>query len=173
MENPAQGEVSDCRSGKLDNPDDTRTLTNTQAAGRAIGSALVCLPDRLSPGRHAADLAVILRRRLDADARLWLAGAACLALDPDALDTLTTAAQRDLEPPQPCFGRRHRSPLLTPVEKRRAAQIPDFDDPDFLAKLGAGTTDRDRRARLASAWNGATDRDRRDLMARVTGRVGA
>ncbi len=32
MENPAQGGVSECRSGKLDNPDDTRKIHDPQAA---------------------------------------------------------------------------------------------------------------------------------------------
>ena len=128
-------------------------------------------PGYPSPGEIAAGLACILRARLGPMERLCGASAFLMALDPEDLDTLLPAAQRDQEPSWPRFGRRHRPPLLTPAEKRRAAQIPDFDDPDFLAKLGAGTTAHDRRARLASAWNGASNRDRRDLISRATARA--
>ena len=96
MENPAQGGVSECRTGWLDTPDDTRPIHDLQAAGRALGSALVCLLDMPSTGNHAADLAVILRCRLDADARLWLAGAALLSLPPDVAEELAEAALHDL-----------------------------------------------------------------------------
>jgi hypothetical protein len=98
-----------------------------------------------------------------------------MALAPEDLDTLLMAAQRHRQPPWLFTGldRKHRPPLLTGADKRRMATIPDFDDPDFLVKLGAGTTVHARRARLASAWNDATDRDRSDLVNRATGRVGA
>ena len=168
MGNPAQGGAP-YHAGWLNTPDDTRSTHDLQAAVRAIEAGLVCLPDQPSPGQHAADLAVILHCRLDPDARLWHAGAACLALDDDEFYNLMTAAQRDRKPPWPVTGRRHRPPPLTKADKRRMAQIPDFDDPDFEVKLGTGTTDR--RARLASAWTAASDRDRRDLVNRATGRA--
>lgn len=60
--------------------------------------------------------------------------------------------------PWPHFGRKHRAPVLTEIEKRRAAAICFDDDP---------------RALLAAAWAGASDRDRRDLVARATGRARA
>ena len=105
MENPAQGGVSECRAGWLDTPDDSRPVHDLQAAGRALGSALVCLLDMPSTGNHAADLAVILRCRLDADARLWLAGAALLSLPPDVAEELAEAVLHDLRagPPVPPF----------------------------------------------------------------------
>jgi len=148
--------------------------------GASVANAMRVLPvagepGYPSPGEIAAGLALIFRARYGPMERLCGASAFLMSLDPEDLDTLLKAAQRDREPPRPFTGlsRRHRSPPLTPIEKRRAAQIPDFDDPDFLAKLGAGTSARDRRARLASAWNGASNRDRRDLVARATGRVNA
>ena len=122
-------------------------------------------------GALSGELALIWRRHLGPVELCLLLATAAQAANPEDLDTLMTA-QRDREP-LTGFGRNHRSPPLTAIEKRRAEQIPDFDDPDFLAKLGAGTTAHDRRVRLASAWNGASNRDRRDLVARVTGRVNA
>ncbi len=89
MENPAQGGVSECRSGKLDNPDDTRPTFDTQAAARAIEAGLVCLPD-------ACDLAVILRRRLGLPERIWLGASSLMALPPDTAEELAEAALRDL-----------------------------------------------------------------------------
>ncbi len=120
-------------------------------------------------GALSGDLALIWRRHLGPVELCLLLATAAQAANPEDLDTLMTA-KRDREPLTD-FGRKHRPPPLTAIEKRRAAQIPDFDDPDFLAKLGAGTTDRDRRARLASAWNGASNRDRRDLISRATARA--
>ena len=38
MENPAKGGVSECRTGWLDTPDDTRKIHNPQAAARAISA---------------------------------------------------------------------------------------------------------------------------------------
>ena len=117
-------------------------------------------PGHMSPGEIAAGLALIIRARCGPMERLTLASAALMALDPDSLDTLITAAQRDLDPPWPftSFGRRHRPPPLTPIEKRRAAAIQFEDTP---------------RAVLAAAWAGASDRDRRDLVKRATGRAAA
>ena len=89
MENPAQGGVSECRTGWLDTPDDTRPILDLQAAGRAIEAGLVCLPD-------ACDLAVILRRRLDLPERIWLAASSLLSLPPDEAEELSEAALHDL-----------------------------------------------------------------------------
>ena len=38
MENPANGGVSECRTGWLDTPDDTRKIHDPQAAARAISA---------------------------------------------------------------------------------------------------------------------------------------
>ena len=124
------------------------------------------------PGALSGDLALIWCRHLGPVERCLMLATAAQAADPEDLATLLTAVRRNQES-LTGFGRKHRPPPLTAIEKRRAAQIPDFDDPDFLAKLGAGTTARDCRARLASAWNGASDRDRRDLVNRATKKVNA
>ena len=146
-------------------------ITNIAAHGRldrasaAVANALRVLPAAgepgyPSPGEIAAGLALIFRVRYGPMEKLTLASAAMMSLDPDARHELTQAVERDREPPRPfaSFGRRHRPPPLTPIEKRRAAAITFDDDP---------------RAILAAAWAGASDRDRRDLVNRATGRVRA
>ncbi len=134
-------------------------------ASASVANALRILPAAgepgyPSPGEIAAGLAHILRAHCGPMERLALASAAMMALDRDNLDSLMTAAQRDLEPPWPftSFGRGHRPPPLTKIEQRRAAAI-QFDDT--------------LRAILAAAWAGASDRDRRDLVNRATGRAAA
>ena len=51
MENPAKGGVSECRTGWLDTPDDTRKIHNPQAAARAI-SAEVATTQLLAGHRY-------------------------------------------------------------------------------------------------------------------------
>ena len=136
--------------------------------GAAIANALRILPyagepGYPAPGELAGDLAFILRGLCGPMELVTLASASVLALDDDTRKELVGAAERDSAPPWPFPGvdremwrqvcREHRSPALTPIEKRRAAQISFDDDP---------------RSKLAFAWNGASDRDRRDLVARVT-----
>lgn len=140
-------------------------MQRLERIGSAVANALRVLPAAgepgyPSPGVLAAGLALILRALLGPVERLTLASAAFIALDPDSMDSLITAAQRDREPPPTfiSFSRRHRPPPLTPIQKRRAAAITFDDDP---------------RAILAAAWVGASDRDRRDLVNRATGRVRA
>ena len=98
MENPALGRVSECRSGKLDGSDDTRNSHDPQAAVRAIGAGLICLPD-------ACDTAFILRRRLGLPERIWLTTSALLSLPPDEAEALAEAALHDLRsgPPMVTF----------------------------------------------------------------------
>ena len=69
-----------------------------QAAARAIGAGLICLPD-------ACDMAFILRRRLGLPERIWLAISSLLALPPDDAEELAEAALHDLRagPPIPPF----------------------------------------------------------------------
>ena len=45
MENPAKGGVSECRTGWLDTPDDTRKIHNPQAATRAEVATTQLLAD--------------------------------------------------------------------------------------------------------------------------------
>ncbi len=71
-------------------------------AGAAVATALQILPvtgdpGHMSPGELAAGLALILRARCGPMERLTLASAALMALDRDNLDSLMTAAQRDLD----------------------------------------------------------------------------
>ena len=143
-------------------------------ASAAVANALRVLPAAgepgyPSPGEIAAGLALIFRVRYGPMERLTLASAAMMALDADARHELTQAAERDRQAEEFPFPgvdpemfrrvcREHRSPPLTPIEKRRADAI-QFDDSP--------------RAILAAAWAGASDRDRRDLVNRVTGRAAA
>ncbi len=140
MENPAQGGVSECRSGKLDNPDDTRPTFDTQAAARAIEAGLVCLPD-------ACDLAVILRRRLDLPERIWLAASSLLALPPDTAEELAEAVLHDL---------RAGPPLVTFWSVRDEAR-----DWAFFASRG------ERCHYLAAAWGEISPDDRRRFLRRA------
>ncbi len=142
--------------------------------GSAVAIALRILPScgdpgYPSPGELAAGLAIILRARCGPMERLTLASAALMALDRDARQELTQAAERDRQAEEFPFPgvnpemfrrvcREHRSPPLTRIEKRRADAI-QFDDSP--------------RATLAAAWAGASDRDRRDLVNRATGRAAA
>ena len=63
--------------------------------------------------------------------------------------------------------REHRRPPLTEADLARMAQIPDFDDPDFEAKLCVGTIDQNKRA-LVRIWNSLSDGDRRAFLKRAT-----
>ncbi len=125
-------------------------------------------PGHMPAGEIAAGLAIILRARLGPYERLTVASAGLMALAPEDLDTLLMAAQRHREPPWPFTGldRKHRPPLLTGDDKRRMAAIPDFDDPDFEAKLGTGTIDQNKRA-LVRIWNSLSDGDRRAFLRRA------
>jgi len=52
MENPAQGGVSECRTGWLDTPDDTRKIHDPQAAARAISAEVATTQDLADPRFH-------------------------------------------------------------------------------------------------------------------------
>ncbi len=60
-----------------------------QAAARAIGAGLICLPD-------ACDMAFILSSRLDLPKRIWLGTSALLSLPPDTAEELAEAVLHDL-----------------------------------------------------------------------------
>lgn len=139
----------------------------------ATMSALRLLPTagetgHMPPGELAVGLSDIYGKHLGPCERLCLASAALMALDPEDHDSLLAAAQRDREPPWPFLGvgRKHRSPVLSAADKRRMATIPDFDDPDFEAKLGVGTIDQNKRA-LVRIWNGLSDGNRRKFLKRA------
>ena len=121
------------------------------------------------PGALSGDLALIWRRHLGPVERCLLLATAAQAADPEDLDALLTAVQRDREVEEWPFPgvdpemfrrvcREHRPPPLTKIEQRRADAI-SFDESP--------------RATLVAAWAGASDRDRRDLVNRVTERVNA
>ena len=133
MENPAQGGVSECRSGRLDTPDDTRKTHGPQAAARAIEAGLVCLPD-------ACDMAFILRRRLDLPERIWLAASSLLSLPPGDAEQLSEAVLHDL---------RAGSPIPPFTTLRQEAR-------DWAAFASPG----ELRAYLGACWNrlGASER---------------
>jgi hypothetical protein len=64
--------------------------------------------------------------------------------------------------------REHRPPPLTTEERRRLADIPDFDDPDFEAKLGTATaTIAQNKRALVRVWNALSDEDRRVFLVRI------
>ena len=140
MENPALGGVSECRSGRPDTPDDTRPTHDTQAATRAIGAGLVCLPD-------ACDTAFILRRRLDLLERIWLAISSLLSLPPDTAEELCEAALHDL---------RAGSPPVTFWSLRDEAR-----DWAFFASRA------ERCHYLAAAWGQISPDDRRRFLRRA------
>ena len=91
MTNPADlgGGALECRSGKFDGSEFTRSPFDTQAAARTIEAGLICLPD-------ACGMAAILRRRLDLPERIWLATSSLLSLPPDDAEELAECVLCDL-----------------------------------------------------------------------------
>ena len=142
-------------------------------ASAAVAIALRILPVAGEPGyptpcEIAVGLAGILYAHCGPMERLTLAVATLMSLDPENLDALLAATQRDREPPWPFLGvgRKHRSPVLSAADKRRMTTIPDFDDTNFEAKLGVGTIDQNKRA-LVRIWNVISDSSRRNFLKRV------
>ena len=121
-------------------PDDTRSPLDPQAAARAIGAGLICLPD-------ACDMAFILRRRLDLPERIWLAASALLSMPPDEAEELCEAALHDL---------RAGSPPVTFWSLRDEAR-----DWAFFASRA------ERCHYLAAAWGEISPDDRRRFLRRA------
>lgn len=120
MENPAQGGVSESRTGKLDTPESARSTYDPQAACRAIAAGLVYLPD-------ACDMAAILRRRLDLQERIWLATGSILSLPEAAAEDMSRATIADIEA-------HRRTPHEREVERQRAAWRRHCADPKQRAR---------------------------------------
>ena len=141
MENPAQGGVSEeCRSGKFDGSDDTRKSHDPQAAARAIGAGLICLPD-------ACDMAFILSRRLDLSERIWLAISSLLSLPPDTAEELTEAVLHDLSagPPTVWF----------------------WSLPDEAREWALFASRAELRAYMAACWQRLSEADRKGFLREV------
>ncbi len=111
-----------------------------QAAARAIGAGLICLPD-------ACDMAFILHRRLDLPERIWLAASALLSMPPDEAEELCEAALHDL---------RAGSPPVTFWSLRDEAR-----DWAFFASRA------ERCHYLAAAWGQISPDDRRRFLRRA------